>query len=115
MFLNCLQLYYVHATNCEEQYINRKVRPVCFWNYGRLKTRENLEMNKGKFGLVTLAEEEEEDIEDETEDEKEDETEDDDDQMSKKRGKEKQVQDDAEKEDDIGPEVMHQLNLLSCE
>ncbi|KAL6569822.1 hypothetical protein OROMI_014336 [Orobanche minor] len=49
-----LVLLYVHLSDCDDQYVNRKIRPLHFWNYARLKIRQTNEMNNGQFGLVKL-------------------------------------------------------------
>nr|KAJ0224038.1 hypothetical protein LSAT_V11C200096100 [Lactuca sativa] len=48
-----LKLLYVHRTQCvQQQFINRRIRPLHFWNCGRLKIRQTDEIAIGKFGMV---------------------------------------------------------------
>ncbi|CAI9284803.1 unnamed protein product [Lactuca saligna] len=71
MLFSCiLQLLYVNRTQCvQQQFINRRIVPLHFWNYGRLKTRQTNEIANGNFGMVQildnmemLQEDEEEDV-----------------------------------------------------
>lgn len=36
--------------------MNREIRPIHYWNYARLKSREQFEINQGRFGNVKLLE-----------------------------------------------------------
>ncbi|CAH1450843.1 unnamed protein product [Lactuca virosa] len=51
-----LLLLHLHSTDCENQYVNRKIRPICYWNYEKIKSRQNIEKAQGQLGLVTLVE-----------------------------------------------------------
>ncbi|CAI9302426.1 unnamed protein product [Lactuca saligna] len=45
----------MHRTQCDQQqFINRRIRHLHFWNYGRLKTRQTNEIANGKFGMVQI-------------------------------------------------------------
>ncbi|CAH1443223.1 unnamed protein product [Lactuca virosa] len=107
-----LLLLYLHSTDCQNQYVNRKIRPICYWNYGKIKSRQNIEKAQGQLGLVTLVQDndliqykDEEDVD-----------------FVKEKGKGKQVEKDADTEenDDIGAENYCLLiesefeNILEC-
>ncbi|CAI9266394.1 unnamed protein product [Lactuca saligna] len=91
-----LLLLYLHLTDCQNQYVNRKIRPICYWNYGKIKSRQNIEKAQGQLGLVTLVEDidsiqfkDEEDVEFVNE---------------KRKGKQVEKDIDTEENDDIGAE-----------
>ncbi|CAI9272983.1 unnamed protein product [Lactuca saligna] len=51
-----LLLLYLHSSDCQNKYISRKIRPICYWNYGKIKSRQNIEKAQRPLGLVILVE-----------------------------------------------------------
>ncbi|CAH1447726.1 unnamed protein product [Lactuca virosa] len=41
-------ILYLHSTDCQNQYVNRKIRAICYWNYGKINSRKNIEKAQGK-------------------------------------------------------------------